>query len=1039
MKDKTGLFRLWQQFTDNSDWPENWSEIPTRELGPCDALVLQKEICFLDFETAGLKPAEGFTWCYWLVSWSPDSGWRRAWQQRHELDAGPGNIGDNLIKPCLDQCIVVAANIGFERAWLSHRSTRDTNLYIDIRSLVSAVFAPGDAGSLAEIAMKVLGVKLDKGVRDNIVAAGTNYNLMLWPETKNYCWLDVEVMVQVWRNLQADYVFRIPHPVSRFGSLLASTLKTPVKGLAKIQANCALEHGALRELAFTAIQEKAIVLAKECPSWVCSCPRKQEEKSVWLSNCAEELARSDTMQGLYPGFPSSEPEHMPVTAGIVAAVRKKLLGWVNGTTESLADEFTAVLVGASYHFGTSSNHQSLLAKTNEGWFYQNGKGESVALLDKDGKPVKGNTPFGNSVPVFDAQVDAPGIVCQVPQLQTYLNMTSFYRSIKTRLKKAVEDTQETAKESDDGWIYPSPTINGTFTGRSIDPFWLVLANPKPQKLASEIKIAVSAKPGHKLVRYDFSSQELRIAHYISSAYGYKNWNWLPKYENNEFAVSETSGDKSKGTDSHSLFAKKITDISGVETSRDIAKNCAYACVPMHTEALSKDRGWVKYHELNIGDIILTHNTETGLNEWQPVLALTKLEGKKTIIWSDSDVTIESTPDHRWYGSRRIKTGNSPTSFTYIKPEFFTTEQRSTEHRILVVAPTLETNKGGNFNNLINKYDNDCDWVKLVLGMSTAERWLFFNRANFSQEYTKQPGLFDAVCLCGYLLGYRVSARQNDKRKESNKLMMKTVGFGNTQYKTLTNKIAVTEGEHQEVWCPTTCNGTWVMRQNEFITITGNCQFGVGIKGLMVQSKLPEQVAEATMTAYKGEQRWAEKDEGGFLEYRGGVLSGFFNYAATVNAPNARSLCYGRRPHLTPWPPTRLTLQNFPVQGTGVDMRDTLLVYLFCGLQVADLEHLTWAEVCAVLLHDEQVFHVPDVDVDAFCGVLADAHRKAWQKLSECVFSRVGGYSGQADAPESHMVLEGFEVYGHWRKEVDMAIKTPTCDLPANWDNGYLWK
>lgn len=771
MRDNTGLFQLWNHFTTKGQPPENYMEVPT----PNHPTNVTGKVVFIDFETTALSPAEGHTWCYWMAVWSPSDGWQYACESWSVIRPYP--------LPVLHRCIVIAFNVGFERSWLDYSGACTECLFMDVKSLVARTQETSSTIRLAEIAQKMIGVELDKNVRAEIIAAGGDSSKIDFSNMLRYCWEDVGAMLGLWSVVINEYNRLTPHPVSRFGQLLASTQKVPiaddwqdwVQGLEQV-------HSEWYKLAVDEIRAIAQQVASEVPSWLMSAPRKHDEKSAWLDKARVEYERSDFLQR----FLGSDAE---INSSTIAKVRSKLRGWVEaksmgdeatdteGEDVSLGDTFTCLMVNASWYTPHDEAYHPL-RRCETGWYWIDEDGNHQALMDSNDKVVKGHTCLTQKVVMFDEaeEVIKPGIRINSTKLQSYLVRTAFYRSIRSRLASMTVI---------DGWAYPSTVTSGTFTGRGVDPFWLVLANPKPKKLASEVKTKVKAKPGHKLCRLDFSSQELRLAHYVNAAYGAQHWGWLPVYENNPHALAETSGVKSEGTDSHTLFAKKITEISGTKVSRDQSKNAAYAC-----------------------------------------------------------------------------------------------------------------------------------------------------------------------------------------------------------------------------------------------------QYGVGARGLINQTGFSLAVAEATIEAYKGKKVCVfEAGDIVGLEFRGGVLSGYFSFADTLDSHSLRSLVYGRKPHLTRFEPNKLTMSNYPIQGTAVDMRDTLLVHLYCGIQ--DLG-LVWQEVSTVYLHDEQVFHVPESMVDAFNYRLAEAHKYAWLKVAEAII-------GSQDAcPKAHYSLEGIECYSHWRKEVHMGCVTPTCNLPENWDNGYIW-
>lgn len=78
------------------------------------------------------------------------------------------------------------------------------------------------------------------------------------------------------------------------------------------------------------------------------------------------------------------------------------------------------------------------------------------------------------------------------------------------------------------------------------------------------------------------------------------------------------------------------------------------CVPLNTDILTVT-GWRAYDQVKVGDQVLTLNHETGLSEWQPVLAMHVYPGgvpHKMIEMEGPRFSAETTLGHRWPVVRR---------------------------------------------------------------------------------------------------------------------------------------------------------------------------------------------------------------------------------------------------------------------------------------------------------------------------------------------------------------------------------------------------
>lgn len=73
------------------------------------------------------------------------------------------------------------------------------------------------------------------------------------------------------------------------------------------------------------------------------------------------------------------------------------------------------------------------------------------------------------------------------------------------------------------------------------------------------------------------------------------------------------------------------------------------CKDESTEVFTQDRGWITHHDLQIGDIILTLNHESGDAEWQPVQGIyrARVENEPMLSMESGSHSSLSTDEHRW--------------------------------------------------------------------------------------------------------------------------------------------------------------------------------------------------------------------------------------------------------------------------------------------------------------------------------------------------------------------------------------------------------
>lgn len=120
------------------------------------------------------------------------------------------------------------------------------------------------------------------------------------------------------------------------------------------------------------------------------------------------------------------------------------------------------------------------------------------------------------------------------------------------------------------WLAPAVVANSTVSGRSVEPLFLTL--PARARNKGKTKIGFGVKSTHRFdedspytfIGFDFSAQEMQVAGIFAQTYSGNNESGFDKLDN-----ANLTGDKSRGTDVHSLTAKA----AGVP--RDIAKNVNY--------------------------------------------------------------------------------------------------------------------------------------------------------------------------------------------------------------------------------------------------------------------------------------------------------------------------------------------------------------------------------------------------------------------------------------------------------------------------------
>lgn len=282
----------------------------------------------------------------------------------------------------------------------------------------------------------------------------------------------------------------------------------------------------------------------------------------------------------------------------------------------------------------------------------------------------------------------------------------------------------------------------------------------------------------------------------------------------------------------SLYGPEMRNLFGVDIKTHLqigydfdsleAKIESHYCVPMDAQALTR-RGWVSYHDLKEGDEILGYNAETGLKEWTKVKGKVFYKDSKTFEIKGKSHKYRATADHRWYVNTR-STGN-----TYV-PKVKTTAELSTGDNIICNAPFNTEQDVVNSASDVTQGKYGVSWVERVLNMSHAERVAFLEGFMIADGYwhehkqkpvwrwAQNPGeLFEAALTVSYLIHPgNVSVAFNTKEQK-----VKVATLANRSHIPV-QSLTIEEWGIEDVWCPQTELGTWVMRQGDCITITGNC-------------------------------------------------------------------------------------------------------------------------------------------------------------------------------------------------------------------------
>ncbi len=254
------------------------------------------------------------------------------------------------------------------------------------------------------------------------------------------------------------------------------------------------------------------------------------------------------------------------------------------------------------------------------------------------------------------------------------------------------------------------------------------------------------------------------------------------------------------------------------------------CVPMDTKALTRS-GWKTYAELVEGEDILAYNPESKEKEWTPLLEKCFFNDVETFEIKNNRFKVRATANHRWFVSKR------DTSTGLYKDIVVETKDLTTACNIIVNAPMKDFSgiERGIFD---GKYG--VDWTSRMIskGLTNIESFVegfliadgnYNNQNAYKGGNTQELGKgrwkfaqnlgehFEAALTCSYIAhsGYLNVAYRDTK---TNRMAVVTLNKKNfvTMQRMEINRFGI-----EDVWCPRTKFGSWVMRQGDVITITGN--------------------------------------------------------------------------------------------------------------------------------------------------------------------------------------------------------------------------
>ena len=303
------------------------------------------------------------------------------------------------------------------------------------------------------------------------------------------------------------------------------------------------------------------------------------------------------------------------------------------------------------------------------------------------------------------------------------------------------------------------------------------------------------------------------------------------------------------------------------------------CVPLDTKILTKD-GWTFYYQLNIGDDVMSYNMKTGRMEFCKLTAINIHKNRPLVMLKTSRFSVICTPQHKWLARTQYKPlTKMPTEeltrswkiVQAVKQEIRPSDiglklgwlmcdcDMTTTPTGMASTAYINQSKyvdevsslfgeGRKCKSYDDKWMDNYEWiipaaeVRRILGIFRMASYKDLPKAmastdlehvagcfksmmladgeknRFSSTY---PELIDAMQIMCARLGIATTFVTSRMMENSTKPIY-TLGIKSTDGAWF-SEMKVTNLPPKDVWCPTTENGTWVMNQGGFVTLTSNCE------------------------------------------------------------------------------------------------------------------------------------------------------------------------------------------------------------------------
>jgi len=291
----------------------------------------------------------------------------------------------------------------------------------------------------------------------------------------------------------------------------------------------------------------------------------------------------------------------------------------------------------------------------------------------------------------------------------------------------------------------------------------------------------------------------------------------------------------KAKDGGSCWMKLMHPGGGSAYALSYAPQKMVECVPLDSEILSES-GWKKHDEVSTGERVMGYHIATDRCEWTTVTGVN--HGRAEVVtYKNDQFVVRCTRNHKWAMEWESRGGPNPKSLepgTYVRrSKMLTTIDEAKERSRIIQTAVGPDGPGASWDDehaAILDRKNATGWV---LKMTAPQRAAFvygmmLGEGGFSGNgntlvFSQRPGpIQDAFVLACFLEGRATGANRKTTKKLNgeDKVCCRTTVM-KKRMRMASRSLREVASSVQDVWCPSTELGTWVMRQGDIVTITGN--------------------------------------------------------------------------------------------------------------------------------------------------------------------------------------------------------------------------